>query len=91
MGPGDVDLPEDAALSADEEGYEPAADETDPFAAAADDLLPEDHDWHVGHHHRRLMRMLHDAVAMHIAVGDFLASSELEIAMANVKAELDWD
>jgi hypothetical protein len=37
---------------------------------------------------RRLMSLLHDMVAEHIAHGDFEPSAELELAMENVRTHL---
>lgn len=92
MSQGAANPPDDPLLTGDGDAEESAGDEpVDPVEAAADDLPLEELDWHIEHHHRRLMRKLHDAVARHIADGDFVASSELEIAMTNVKSELDWD
>lgn len=87
--------------------YRPDADDRQPLAPDPDpeqefeldrkewldpqmDLASGD-DWSLNQHCRLLMRLLHDAVNDHISTGDFIPSRELERAMANVKAELDWN
>lgn len=78
-----IDLtPEDDACGDDVANEDPSAESS---------LPPDEQDWHLEHHHRRLMRQLYDSIVQHIQAGDFLPSSELELALERVKAEIDWD
>jgi len=47
-------------------------------------------DWTLDRHLRMLMRLLYDSINDHLQTKDFVPSADLDRAMLNVKAELDW-
>jgi hypothetical protein len=75
-------LPSDETPSEDDVEVQPGMESTD------EDVDSED--WLDEQQHRRLLRLLHDAIAEHIVNGDFVPSIELERAMENARGEIAW-
>ena len=74
------------------DGERDEADADLPPAEAESEGEPEGdpEDWPPEHQARVLLRRLHSAIAAHIAAGELVPSLELELAMAEAGAELNW-
>lgn len=71
-------------------GDEHACEDEELFPAEPPDPSMLDEELSHAHYMRMLMKLLHQAISDHIQNGDLEPSLDLDRAMLNAKAELDW-
>lgn len=80
------DLDDREPLGDDEQAY----DDEELLQLEPPDPLAFDDEMSHEQHMRLLMKLLHQAISDHVQNGDLQPSLELDRAMLNAKAELDW-